>query len=130
MEIILNDGEAYIQGRSPEKSQELLEKAEKAGIDPALVSTTSDGYIVPKALGGKTGKDGRLEIGMGVPEEETATVVENSEAGDVDGFDPANHTVAEVREYLDAADETERERVLAAEAEGKGRKGLLDEEGK
>lgn len=36
-------------------------------------------------------------------------------------FDPAEHTVAEVNDYLANADDTERERVLAAERDGKAR---------
>jgi hypothetical protein len=214
----LDDGDAYIQGRSPEKARELLAAAEEAGIDTALVRTTSDGYIVPKELGGDTGDDDNvLEIGMGVPsrgystalpdqpggDDVNAAVADNllgdiqpvSDAGHVEAailnqsaptnattegtaegngsqtvgdsavlgqdfdkeaqdkeqgltdseeeadknaaearaelFDPSEHTVAEVEEYLESADEDERERVLAAEAEGKARKSLLpDEEGK
>lgn len=210
MKIHLDDGDAHILGRSPEKSRELLEKAEAAGIDPALIRTTSDGYIVPKELGGDEAEDdGMLEVGMGVPTKGYSTAIDESadankgvahallediqpaaDAGAVEGailnqkeptdaktegaaegngsqtvgdsaehvtaedyqkmeaeraegntpdapnqkseeFDPAEHTVEEVKEYLDGADDTERERVLAAEAEGKGRKTLLpDEEGK
>jgi hypothetical protein len=209
----LDDGDAYIQGRSPEKSRELLEAAEAAGIDPALVRTTSDGYIVPKELGGETGDDKNvLEIGMGVPEKGYSTALpdqdggsdvndqvaknlmddiqpvadagaveaailnqseptgaktegtaegngsqtvgdsavlgqdfdkaaEDEKQGKVDRpelpdpgtleFDPSEHTVEEVKEYLDGADDAERERVLSAEADGKARKSLLpDEEGK
>lgn len=40
-------------------------------------------------------------------------------------FDPAAHSVAEVQDYLATADEAERDRVLAAESEGKGRSTLL-----
>lgn len=212
MKIHLDDGDAHIKGRSPEKSRELLERAEEAGIDPALVRTTSDGYIVPKELAGDDGEtaddDGTLEVGMGVPTEPYTTAIDESpdvneavahellediqpvaDAGAVEGailnqseptdaktegtaegngsqtvgdsathvtaedfqkmeaerakgetpdaptgekaFDPSEHNVDEVKEYLDKADDAERERVLAAEAEGKGRKTLLpDEEGK
>lgn len=41
-------------------------------------------------------------------------------------FDPAEHTVAEVEKHLAGADDTERERVLAAERAGKARSSLLD----
>jgi hypothetical protein len=41
-------------------------------------------------------------------------------------FDPGDHTVAEVKEYLEENPE-ETERVLAAEAAGRGRKGLVEE---
>lgn len=46
------------------------------------------------------------------------------EAGVV--FDPSAHSVDEVSAYLADADDAERERVLAAEAEGKARKTLLE----
>lgn len=36
-------------------------------------------------------------------------------------FDPAEHTVAQVNDYLADVDETERDRVLAAEKAGKAR---------
>lgn len=41
-------------------------------------------------------------------------------------FDPAEHGVHEVNAYLAAADPPERERVLQAEAEGKGRATILN----
>lgn len=40
-------------------------------------------------------------------------------------FDPSEHTVEEVVEYLADADAEEKARVLAAEAAGKARKSLL-----
>lgn len=53
----------------------------------------------------------------------------SDDANPPDEWDPGEHTVAEVVEYLDGLgdDETdERDRVLAAEAEGKARKGVLE----
>ena len=44
---------------------------------------------------------------------------------DSGAFDPGEHTAPEVLAYLADADETERERVLTAEAAGKARKGIL-----
>lgn len=41
-------------------------------------------------------------------------------------FNPSEHKVDEVDAYLNEADEAERERVLAAEAEGQNRKALQD----
>lgn len=41
-------------------------------------------------------------------------------------FDPADHTVAQVNAYLADADEDERARVLAAEAEGRNRRGIVE----
>ncbi|MER5601514.1 hypothetical protein [Streptomyces sp. NPDC002265] len=40
-------------------------------------------------------------------------------------FDPGEHTAPEVIEYLKTADDEERARVLAVEAEGQKRKGVL-----
>lgn len=40
-------------------------------------------------------------------------------------YDPGWHSVREVRTHLDDADETERERVLAVEADGKARSSIL-----
>ena len=55
-----------------------------------------------------------------------ASGVPNSLVGSVDPFDPGKHSVGDVLQYLgDSDDETEVERVLAAEAEGKARKGVL-----
>ncbi|MFD7709475.1 hypothetical protein [Streptomyces sp. NPDC059786] len=44
-------------------------------------------------------------------------------------FDPGEHTAPDVIEYLKGADEEERARVLAAEAAGRGRKGILGDAG-
>lgn len=47
-------------------------------------------------------------------------------APDPDGaFDPGEHTVAQVNAHLADVDLAERERVLQAEAEGRGRRGVL-----
>lgn len=92
------EGSVFIEGRSEEKARELLELAEKAGL-VGTVYTTSFGYIAPQAIFGEENKAAE--------------------------FDPSAATIAEVQEYLDGADDTERERVLAAEAAGKGRKALV-----
>lgn len=53
------------------------------------------------------------------------------DAGDSDGtqdgeaFAPGEHTVDEVNDYLTRAADDERERVLAAEADGKARTGII-----
>lgn len=44
--------------------------------------------------------------------------------GGPDEFDPAEHTVAEVNEYLATVDEAEHDRVVRVEAAGRGRKGV------
>lgn len=40
-------------------------------------------------------------------------------------FDPSEHTVAEVTAYLDYATPEERDRVIAAEQDGKARAGIV-----
>ena len=45
----------------------------------------------------------------------------------VDAYDPFEHSVTEVNEYLGGQDEAERDRVLAAERAGKARKGVVGE---
>lgn len=109
MKMHLNEGEAYIEGRSAAKASELLEKAEAAGLRGS-VRTTSFGYIVPASI---------VDGGAAQTEEATELV------GDADEFDPADHSVAEVEDYLETVDDDERQRVLDAEREGKKRKSLL-----
>jgi hypothetical protein len=43
-------------------------------------------------------------------------------------YDPGEHTVAEVNDYLDTASPEETQRVLDAELAGKARKGLVAQE--
>ena len=50
MNIQINDGDSFVNGRSREKAQELLDRAEEMGISANLVRTTSNGYIVPSGL--------------------------------------------------------------------------------
>lgn len=97
------EGHVYVDGRSEDRARELLGLAEKAGQRSA-VYTTSFGYIVPAAV--------------------LADAKDEAENQAVE-FDPSAATVEEVQDYLDGADTTERERVLAAEAAGKKRKSLL-----
>lgn len=124
------EGKTYVAGRSQEKSIELLELAEKAGLT-GQVHTTSFGYIVPSViLDGDTVDDTEEDTdgeGTDAGGEETDAETQTGEAEEkAEEFDPSKATIDEVKEYLDGADETERERVLAAEKTGKGRKGILD----
>lgn len=128
LEPTLNDGEAYVPGRSEETARHLMELAEKHGIDASRVSTTSHGYIVPAEILGK--KDEAV-----LPEDQPVVATEPGTSSDPaevvnvqTAFDPSEHSVAEVKEYLADADEAERQRVLDAEASSdKPRKGLLKE---
>lgn len=54
---------------------------------------------------------------------------ENMQESGVDEFNPEEHKVDEVKEYLESADEDERRRVAAAEQSGKGRKSVLEAAG-
>jgi hypothetical protein len=185
-ETHLNDGEAFIEGRSAEKARELIEKAKEAGVDPSLIRTTSSGYIVPEELAGEKARtageqredegktadpskldeqqseetqepevtaaaeteprvdeEAEVEKAEELPEETGEEPIaepapEPPPAGDaIPGpapdnqeaqFDPADHNIEEVEAYIASADATERERILAAEREGKARKGILGEE--
>lgn len=66
MKLKLEEGQAYVSGKSPQKARELIAAAEEAGIDVRRILTTSGGYIVPKELGGEGGDATRLEIGHGL----------------------------------------------------------------
>lgn len=108
----MTDKTTFIEGRSAEKARELLDLAEKAGYEPGVVRTTSDGYLVPADLvtGGNDEDNGSGRLAL------------------EDGGDPADFTLAEVQEYLGGdISEEERERVLQAERDGKARKGLVGE---
>lgn len=141
--LSLQDDEAFVEGRSYEQAVEFLARAEKAGLDPHVVRTTSFGYIVPKSLLEKdddtqadenpaatedpaTGQPltpvGGTE-GQNVPSDEQVEK-EQEEAENL--FNPDDHTVKEIEKYLGEADEAERERVLAAEREGQNRKAFQD----
>lgn len=119
LEPTLNDGEAYVDGRSEAKARELHDLAAKAGIDWARVSTTSHGYIVPAEL---------LDAEPDEAEAEADADADADTDANPDEYDPTEHTVAEVKEYLEDADDAERQRVLDAEANSdKPRAGLLKE---
>ncbi len=128
LEPTLSDGQAYVPGRSEEQARHLMELAEKAGLDTSVVSTTSHGYIVPADILGKK-DEAVLPEDQPVVETEPGTSSDPSEVVNVQtAFDPSEHSVTEVKEYLDGVDETERQRVLDAEASSdKPRKGLLKE---
>lgn len=128
LEPTLSDGQAYVPGRSEETARHLMELAEKAGLSASVVSTTSHGYIVPAEILGKK-DEAVLPEDQPVVATEPGTSSDSSEVVNVQtAYDPSEHSVAEVKEYLDGVDETERQRVLDAEASSdKPRKGLLKE---
>jgi hypothetical protein len=50
--MTVNEGEAFVAGDDSETAKSLLEAAEKAGLDPAVVRLApgEGGFIVPEAL--------------------------------------------------------------------------------
>lgn len=153
----LNEDQTFVPDRSREKAAELIERAEKAGLSASVVSTTYNGYIVPTAiLASDVLDNGEADVdkadGTGgeqadgeqqtpeTPGEATvpdpasdatdsdpAAGEDQSEENVAKQFDVTEATIDEVKDYLAGADDTERERVLAAEsAREKPRKGVLD----
>lgn len=58
--------------------------------------------------------------------DDTAADADGEAEDEADAFDPSAHTVVDVNTYLEAADDAERARVLAAEQAGKARLGILN----
>lgn len=149
----LTESETYVKGRNRETAVALLKAAGKRGGE---VRTTSHGYVLPTellpegheletftasdrpAVPTEPGTSTKVEEVNNVGGPATAVAeakteeASDSAADDEEGtdggeqFDPAEATIAEVEDYLDGVDEAERDRVLAAEAAGKNRKGVLD----
>ena len=125
--VNIPDGFAIVRGRSQAQAKELLEAAEAAGLEKTSIRTITDGYIVPAALvsdeqGAET--DRQVEKQQ---EDEAAAKAEAEAKGEESPFDPNDHSVAEVQEYLEGADDEERARVLDAEKAGQARKSLVGE---
>jgi hypothetical protein len=108
----LADGESFVRGRSSATARRLIELADAADLS-GTVRTTSHGYIVPSSLVGEYDAKNAVVSGEVIEDE-------------ANQFDPSKATVDEVNDYLAGTDDAERERVLAAETEGKKRKGILD----
>lgn len=91
-------------------------------------TNTANERITTEADGPGTVNE-RLSAGGPGPEGQPDTARErlSGSAAGPDAYDPADHTVAEVNSYLADVDESERERVLAAERDGQARKGVLGE---
>lgn len=123
----LAEGQSYVAGRSEEQARELLALAEAAGL-PYQVFTTSHGYIVPTAILEHDAADADADADAD-GDDKTSDPAAGDETGTDGGkeFDPVGATIDEVKDYLDDVDDTERERVLAAEkASAKPRKGVLE----
>lgn len=46
----IEEGEGFIGGLTPENAQRALAAAEALGLDPTVVRSTLDGFIVPEAV--------------------------------------------------------------------------------
>lgn len=145
--LALKEGEAFVEGRNADTAKRLIKAAEDAGLETSVVRTTSFGYIVPAELGEGDTEYGKMSAadgntkdtpaGTGTEEPKvTGDLSGGTDSGDdnpdenqggEDLYDPADHKVEEVQEYLATADEAERERVLEAERNGKARTTLLSD---
>lgn len=151
----LTDTETFVKGRSPKTAQALLEAAgeDRTGevrtvshgyVVPSDILSGDEGYetytasdrpAVPTQPGTTTNPDEANNVGQAAtavaqptPETPGNDEVPNPETGEepAEEFDPSKATVEEVITYLDGADDAERQRVLDAEAAGKGRKGIAE----
>lgn len=145
--IHIPEGYVHIDGRSQVTAQALLKLAEEAG-HKYDVATTTNGYIVRKDVAEafssspakeaeeKAKAEAQAEADRIAKEAEDKMLAEAEKArleaeednGSADLFDPADHTVAEVNEYLANATEEERARVISAEKDGKARASLVENE--
>ena len=94
---------------------------QQKGISEARILKRGD--LVPAKVR-KTDLDWLVERGF-IAEVEAETVEEASPTGE-SLFNPADHKAEDDIAHLASADEDERARVLAAEAEGKDRKGIRE----
>ena len=133
----LADGEAFVQGRSQATAKALVQAAADADLK-GTVKTTYDGYIAPVEVVEAAGYGEKSSTESSAPE----NPADHSDPAPVKGeleadapsenpngqqFDPTKATIAEVKAYLADADDSERDRVIAAEQEStKPRQGVLD----
>lgn len=151
----LAENETYVKVRSQKTAQRLLEAAGARGVEVRTTShgyivptellpedhhdlelyVAGDRPAVPTEPGTSTNVDEVHNVGQAataVAAEDVKTEDSDPAAGEenaedkAEQFDPSKATIAEVEEYLAGSDEAERDRVLAAEAAGKNRKGVLD----
>jgi hypothetical protein len=151
----LAESETYVKGRRRETAVRLLEAAGKRGLEVRTTShgyivptellpedhhdlelyVASDRPAVPTEPNTSTNVEEVHNAGQAATAAaggDAATEDSDPAAGEdnaeekAEQFDPSKATIAEIEDYFDGADEAERARVLAAEAAGKNRKGVLD----
>jgi len=107
---------AYTAGRLVEDS------------DPIL-KTHRHHFEAVEAVARRNTAAARVEAASAAPGElRSVTLPAQSGPADAEVFDPGEHNAPEVLAYLETADEAERERVLAVEAAGKARKGIVGDQ--
>jgi hypothetical protein len=108
----------------------------EGGVNPEEGDTAQDGTVTPSEARRQAAEGRTAEADSDESDEADQTPTPRAEAeapdagnpeSDADQFDPADHNVDEVWEYLESADDAERQRVLAAERDGKNRKAFQSE---
>ena len=153
----LADGEAFVQGRSQATAKALVEAAADADLKGSVRTTYDGyiapvEVVEAAGFGDKSSTESSTpenpaDHSDAAPDKEAAAAAaqaateaeadKNAEAAradaeqdngdDVELFDPSTATIAEVKEYLDGADDVERARVIDAEkASAKPRTGVLE----
>lgn len=79
MTVEIQDDEAFVGPQDQETAIRLLKAAEDAGLDPSVVRTTTNGFIVPRSL---------------VPDEAEEEIVEETEEESDEKPDEAEETAA------------------------------------
>lgn len=132
----------YAPGTSPEALTVRARKGEYTGSDqveypegaPAFVASnqefqTAEEKIAEADAGHDADRDPAEAAEAAADPSQPSSDAQALTEGDQPGgqFDPNEHTVAEVNDYLADANDAERERVLAAEQDGQARKTLVGE---
>jgi hypothetical protein len=106
----------------------VFEEADKAALENPVAPEGVIGApdIDPAATGEDSLKpqyDGNEPNALTAGDDKGADSADGQEDGQ---YDPTSNKVADVVKYLDGADDDERERVIAAEKQGDGRKGIVE----
>ena len=76
----IEEGEGFIGGKTPENAQRALAAAEALGLDPSVVRTTLDGFVVPEnVLDEYEGKGEKKSTAKKTPAKATAKATNKEE---------------------------------------------------
>lgn len=115
---------AAVENNPPEEKTEEEQLLLEARSNPRKVlSDLDEGDSASEAEGVDAGAEQQASVDAAVEHQGTNPEVDGAEEG---SFDPSEHTVTEVNEYLEKNPE-QRDAVLAAERKGQARKGLVGE---